>query len=152
MPEAPGGPGLDLVSQFFIGEALSYWNNMHGASWGASENLRVNNLVRNASAEQQARFLPKMLSGIGAPGLTEPGAGPDALGSMQTTACRGDHYVLNGRKMFITNDPVVDLLLIYAGTNPERGRHGNPAFVVERGTAGFAVAASPPRRRSPRCH
>src|SRR5512143_2787442 len=63
VPEALGGPGLDLVSQFFIGEALSYWNNMLGASWGASENLCINNLVRNASAEQQARLLPRMLAG-----------------------------------------------------------------------------------------
>ncbi|MCE9571350.1 MAG: acyl-CoA dehydrogenase family protein, partial [Rhodocyclales bacterium] len=114
---------------------------MLGASWGASENLCVNNLVRNASPEQQARFLPRMLSGIGALGLTEPGAGSDALGSMKTTARRdGDHYVLNGRKMFITNGPVADLLLIYARTNPERGRHGISAFVVEKGTPGFSVA------------
>jgi isovaleryl-CoA dehydrogenase len=139
-----GGPGLDLVSQFFIGEALSYWNNMLGASWGASENLCINNMVRNASAEQQARFLPRMLTGgIGALGLTEPGAGSDALGSMKTTARRdGDHYVLNGRKMFITNGPVADMLLIYAKTTPERGQHGISAFVVEKGTPGFSVAQS----------
>ena len=143
VPEALGGPGLDLVSQFFVGEALSYWNNMLGASWGASENLCVNNLVRNASAEQQARFLPRMLSGIGALGLTEPGAGSDALGSMCTTARRdGDHYVLNGRKMFITNGPVADLLLVYAKTSPERGQHGISAFVVEKGMPGFSVAQS----------
>lgn len=143
VPESLGGPGLDLVSQYFIGEALSYWNNMLAASWGASENLCVNNLVRNASAEQQARFLPRMLSGIGALGLTEPGAGSDALGSMKTTARRdGDHYLLNGRKMFITNGPVADLLLIYAKTNPERGQHGISAFVVEKGTPGFSVAQS----------
>ena len=141
--EALGGPGLDLISQFFIGEALSYWNNMLGASWGASENLCVNNLVRNADAEQQARFLPRMLSGIGALGLTEPGAGSDALGSMKTTARRdGDYYVLNGRKMFITNGPVADLLLIYAKTSPERGQHGISAFIVEKGTPGFSVAQS----------
>jgi isovaleryl-CoA dehydrogenase len=143
VPESLGGPGLDLVSQFFIGEALSYWNNMLGASWGASENLCVNNLVRNASAEQQARFLPRMLSGIGALGLTEPGAGSDALGSMKTSARRdGDHYVLNGRKMFITNGPVADLLLVYAKTTPERGQHGISAFVVEKGMPGFSVAQS----------
>jgi isovaleryl-CoA dehydrogenase len=144
VPESLGGPGLDLVSQFFIGEALSYWNNMLGASWGASENLCINNMVRNASAEQQARFLPRMLTGgIGALGLTEPGAGSDALGSMKTTARRdGDHYVLNGRKMFITNGPVADMLLIYAKTTPERGQHGISAFVVEKGTPGFSVAQS----------
>ena len=140
--EALGGPGLDLISQFFIGEALSYWNNMLGASWGASENLCINNLVRNASAEQQARLLPRMLAGgIGALGLTEPGAGSDALGSMKTMARRdGDHYVLNGRKMFITNGPVADLLLVYAKTTPERGQHGISAFVVEKGMPGFSVA------------
>lgn len=142
VPESLGGPGLDLISQFFIGEAFSYWNNMLSASWGASENLFVNNLVRNASSEQQARFLPRLVDGgIGALGLTEPGAGSDALGSMKTTARRdGDHFVLNGRKMFITNGPVADLLLIYAKTAPERGRHGISAFVVEAGTPGFSVA------------
>ena len=143
IPEALGGPGLDLVSQFFIGEALSYWNHMLAASWGASENLCINNLVRNASAEQQARFLPKLLTGIGALGLTEPGAGSDALGSMKTTARRdGDHFLLNGSKMFITNGPVADVLLIYAKTHPERGQHGISAFVVEKGMPGFSVAQS----------
>lgn len=143
VPEALGGPGLDLVSQFFIGEAFSYWNNMLGASWGASENLCINNLVRNASGEQQARILPKLLKGIGALGLTEPGAGSDALGSMRTTArLEGDHYVLNGRKMFITNGPVADVLLVYAKTTPERGQHGISAFIVEAGMPGFSVAQS----------
>ena len=141
LPEALGGPGLDLASQFFIGEALSYWNNMLGASWGASENLCVNNLVRNADAAQLARVAPTLLAGIGALGLTEPGAGSDALGSMKTTARRdGDHYVLNGRKMFITNGPVADVLLVYARTAPERGAQGISAFIVERGMPGFGVA------------
>lgn len=143
VPESLGGAGLDLVAQFFIGEAFSYWNNMLGASWGASENLCVNNLVRNADAEQQARILPKLLKGIGALGLTEPGAGSDALGSMRTTARRdGEHYVLNGRKMFITNGPVADVLLVYAKTSPERGQHGISAFIVEKGMPGFSVAQS----------
>jgi len=141
VPAELGGPGLDFLAQFFIGEALCYWNHILGASWGASENLCVNNLVRNANDEQKARLLPKLVNGIGALGLTEPGAGSDALGSMATTARRdGDDYVLNGRKMFITNGPVADVLLVYAKTTPERGQHGISAFAVEKGTPGFGVA------------
>ena len=88
-------------------------------------------------------FLPRLCDGsaIGALGLTEPGAGSDALGSMATTARReGDHYVLNGSKLYITNGPVADILLIYAKTDKAQGAKGISAFVVERGTPGFAVA------------
>lgn len=140
--EEYGGAGLDFISQALIAEALSYWNHSFAASWGASENLCINNIVRNANDEQKARYLPRFLEGaIGALGLTEPGAGSDALGSMATTAKRdGNGYVLNGRKMFITNGPVADILLVYAKTNPEAGAHGISAFIVEKGYDGFEVA------------
>ncbi|WP_286830740.1 MULTISPECIES: acyl-CoA dehydrogenase family protein [Kordiimonas] len=142
VPESYGGAELDLISQALLAEAFSYWNHCLSASWGASENLCINNIVRNANDAQKAKYLPRFTKGaIGALGLTEPGAGSDALGSMATTARQdGDHYVLNGRKMFITNGPVADILLVYAKTNPEAGPHGISAFIVEKDFPGFEVA------------
>ena len=138
-----GGPGLDVLAQCFICEALSYWNHAMSASFLASDNLCVHNLTRNANVAQKQEYFPKFCSGeaIGALGMTEPGAGSDALGSMATTARRdGDDYVLNGRKLFITNGPVADVLLVYAKTAPERGNKGISAFIVEKTFEGFAVA------------
>lgn len=138
-----GGPGLDVLAQCFICEALSYWNHTMSASFLASDNLCIHNLTRNANVAQKQEYFPKFCSGraIGALGMTEPGAGSDALGSMATTARRdGDDYVLNGRKLFITNGPVADVLLVYAKTAPERGNRGISAFIVEKSFEGFAVA------------
>lgn len=142
IPEELGGAGLDFISQALVSEAFSYWNHCLSASWGTSENLCINNIVRNANEAQKAKYLPRFLKGaIGALGLTEPGAGSDALGSMATTATRdGDHFLLNGRKMFITNGPVADILLVYAKTNPDAGAHGISAFIVEKDFPGFTVA------------
>ena len=97
----------------------------------------------NASEAQRRQYLPGLCNGtqIGALGLTEPGAGSDALGSMRTTARRdGDHFVLNGGKLYITNGPVADVLLVYAKTAPERGAKGISAFIVEKNFPGFKVA------------
>ena len=138
-----GGPGLDVLAQCFICEALSYWNHTMSASFLASDNLCIHNLTRNANLAQKQEYFPKFCSGdaIGALGMTEPGAGSDALGSMATTARRdGDDYVLNGRKLFITNGPVADVLLVYGKTAPERGNKGISAFIVEKSFEGFAVA------------
>ena len=113
------------------------------ASVLASDNLCVDNLVRNGSGMQKEQYFPKFCDGsyIGALGMTEPGAGSDALGSMSTTANRvGDEYILNGRKLFITNGPVADVLLVYAKTDREKNKHGISAFIVERGFEGFSVA------------
>jgi isovaleryl-CoA dehydrogenase len=143
VPPAFGGAGLGVLAQCFVCEAVSYWNHAFAASMLASDNLCAHNLVRNANHEQKARYLPRFCAGaaIGALGMTEPGAGSDALGSMATTARRdGDHYVLNGRKLFITNGPVADVLLVYAKTAPEKKQHGISAFIVERGFPGFRVA------------
>jgi len=143
VPAAYGGAELDVLSQCFVCEAVSYWNHAFAASMLASDNLCVNNLVRNANAEQKSTYLPRFCDGraIGALGMTEPGAGSDALGSMATTARRdGDDYVLNGRKLFITNGPVADVLLVYAKTAPERKQHGISAFIVESTFKGFRVA------------
>ncbi len=134
VPQTYGGAGLDLVSAGLVAEAFSRWNHAFGLSWLAHDNLCVHNLYRHASEEQRRRYLPDLCSGrhIGALALTEPGAGSDALGSMRTTARReGDHYVLNGTKMFITNGPIADVLLTYAKTDTGLGAHGVSAFIVE---------------------
>jgi isovaleryl-CoA dehydrogenase len=126
-----------------ITQGLARWNHAVALSYVAHENLCLNNIARNGSDEIRTRFLPRLCDGsaIGALGLTEPGAGSDALGSMATTARRdGDHYVLNGRKLYITNGPVADILLVYAKTDKAQGAKGISAFVIERGTPGFGVA------------
>lgn len=138
-----GGAGLDVLAQCFICEAAAYWNHALAASMLASDNLCVHNLVRNANDEQKRAYLPRFADGraIGALGMTEPGAGSDALGSMATVARRdGDDYVLNGRKLFITNGPVADVLLVYAKTAPDKKQHGISAFIVESSFKGFRVA------------
>lgn len=143
VPAAYGGAGSDLFSSGLILQAISRWNHALGLSWVAHENLCLNNIYRNGNEAQRRKYLPGLCSGqkVGALALTEPGAGSDALGSMRTTARRdGDHYVLNGSKIFITNGPVADVLLVYAKTAPEKGNHGISAFIVEKGMAGFQVA------------
>jgi isovaleryl-CoA dehydrogenase len=143
MPPEYGGVGSDLFTSGLVLQAFSRWNHALGLSWVAHENLCANNIYRNANEAQRKKYLPGLCSGklIGGLGLTEPGAGSDALGAMRTTARReGDHYVLNGTKLFITNGPVADVLLVYAKTAPEKGAHGISAFIVEKDFPGFRVA------------
>ncbi len=143
VPEEYGGAGADLFTGGLVLQAISRWNHALGLAWVAHDNLCVNNIYRNANEEQRRRYLPGLCSGkhVGALGLTEPGAGSDALGSMRTTARRqGDHYLLNGSKLYITNGPVADVLLVYAKTAPELGPRGISAFIVEKDFAGFKVA------------
>jgi len=142
-PTDLGGAGLDLMSAGLVAEAFGYWNLNASFIWGPHENLCLNNILRNGNDEQIARYIPDLCAGrtVGALGLTEPGAGSDALGSMALKAVRdGDDYVLNGRKMFISNGPVADVVLTYAKTAPERGAKGISAFIVDTDTPGFAVA------------
>jgi isovaleryl-CoA dehydrogenase len=142
-PEALGGTGLDLFTSGLVLQAFSRWNHALALAWVAHENLCLHNILRNASDAQKAKYVPGLASGklVGALGLTEPGAGSDALGSMRTTARReGDHYVLDGTKIFITNGPVADVLLVYAKTDRERGSQGISAFLVEKDMPGFRVA------------
>ncbi len=138
-----GGVGADLMTSGLILQAFSRWNHALGLCWVAHENLCLNNIFRNANESLKRKYLPDLCAGrtVGALGLTEPGAGSDALGSMRTTARRdGDHYVLNGQKLYITNGPVADVLLVYAKTAPEKGPHGISAFIVEKDYPGFRVA------------
>ena len=142
-PARFGGAEMDMFSAMLVGQAFAKWNPAFALSWGAHENLCLNNILRNGTAAQLEKWLPGLCSGerIGALGLTEPGAGSDALEGMRTTARRdGDEWVLDGRKLYITNGPIADVLLVYAKTNPAAGAQGISAFVVERDSPGFAVA------------
>ncbi len=143
VPEHFGGVGLDYFTSGLVCQAMARWNYALSLSWVAHENLCLNNIYRNANDDLRRKYLPNLCSGkaTGALGLTEPGAGSDALGSMRTSARReGGHYILNGRKMYITNGPVADVLLIYAKTSPDKGAHGISAFIVEKDFPGFSVA------------
>ena len=143
VPEEYGGVGMDLFTSGLLLQAFGRWNHALALSWVAHENLCLNNIFRNANEAQRKKYLRDLCSGkkTGALGLTEPGAGSDALGSMRTTARKeGDEYVLNGSKIYITNGPVADILLIYAKTDKEKGAHGISAFIVEKDFPGFKVA------------
>jgi isovaleryl-CoA dehydrogenase len=138
-----GGAGLDFTSACIITEELSRASAAIGLSQVAHDNLCVNNIYRNANDALRRKYLPGLCSGrlVGALGLTEPGAGSDALGSMRTTARKDqDSYVLNGSKIYITNGPIADIVLVYAKTSPERGTKGISAFILETDTPGFKVA------------
>jgi isovaleryl-CoA dehydrogenase len=138
-----GGADADFFTAGLITQALSRWNPAVALSYVAHENLCLNNIARNASAALCDRYLPALCAGtaIGALALTEPGAGSDALGSMATTARReGDSYILNGTKLYITNGPVADIVLVYAKTDRSAGAKGISAFIVEKSFPGFTVA------------
>lgn len=138
-----GGAGSDFFTSGLIAQGLARWNHAVALSYVAHENLCLNNIARNGSEDIRKRYLPGLIDGskIGALGLTEPGAGSDALGSMATTARRdGDHYILNGSKLYITNGPVADYLLVYAKTDKAAGAKGISAFVIEKHFPGFKVA------------
>jgi isovaleryl-CoA dehydrogenase len=141
--EEYGGAGMDLFTSGLVLQAFARWNHAIALAWVAHDNLCVNNLYRNADELLRREYLPGLCSGqlVGALGLTEPGAGSDALGSMRTTARNcGDHYLINGSKLFITNGPIADVLLVYAKTSPQKGPHGISAFIVEKDFPGFRVA------------
>jgi len=143
VPQDHGGQGLSYLAAGMLGEAFAYANPALAFSWTSHDNLCLDALYRNGNADQRRRYVPRMCKGelIGSLGMTEPGAGSDALGAMRTTARRqGDHYVINGSKLYITNGPVADLCLLYAKTAPELGPKGISAFIVETASPGFQVA------------
>jgi len=140
---AYGGAGSDFFTSGLIAQGLARWNHSVALSYVAHENLCLNNIARNGSAEIRQAYCRGLCDGslIGALALTEPGAGSDALGSMATTARReGDNYILNGRKLYITNGPVADVILVYAKTDKAAGARGISAFIVEKNFPGFKVA------------
>jgi isovaleryl-CoA dehydrogenase len=137
-----GGAGLGYLEHCVAMEEISRGSASVGLSYGAHSNLCVNQIRRNGSEEQKRKYLPKLISGehVGALAMSEPGAGSDVV-SMKTRADkRGDRYVLNGSKMWITNGPVADTLVIYAKTDPAAGPRGITAFLVEKGMKGFSTA------------
>ena len=146
IPEEYGGAGLDLLAAGLVLQGFSRWNHALALSCVAYDNLCTNNIYRDGNVRQREKYLPGLCAGkkIGALGLTEPGAGSDALGSMSTVARRdGDHYVINGTKIYITNGPIADVLLVYAKTDKDKGAHGisiapsshAPAAIRSRGPA-----------------
>jgi isovaleryl-CoA dehydrogenase len=142
VPEEYGGAGLGYLAHCVAMEEISRASASVGLSYGAHSNLCVNQLNRNGSAEQKCKYLPKLISGehVGALAMSEPGAGSDVV-SMRTRADKkGDRYVLNGSKMWITNGPVADTLVVYAKTDRTAGARGITAFIIEKGMKGFAPA------------
>jgi isovaleryl-CoA dehydrogenase len=142
-PAELGGAGLDFFTSGLVVQAVARWNPAIGLALLAHENLCLHNVVVNANEELLSRFVPGMCDGtvVGALGLTEPSAGSDALGGMRTTARRdGEDYFLTGTKLFITNGPIADVVLLYAKTSPARGAHGISAFLVDTTAPGFTVS------------
>ncbi len=140
--EEYGGAGLGYLEHCVAMEEVSRASAAVGLSYGAHSNLCVNQIRRNGNEAQKQKYLPKLISGehIGALAMSEPNAGSDVV-SMRTRADRrGDGYVLNGSKMWITNGPVADTLVIYAKTDPTAGARGITAVLVEKGMKGFAPA------------
>jgi isovaleryl-CoA dehydrogenase len=139
LPEEYGGAGSDFLSCVLVMEELMRGCVSTGNTFGAHAVLCTESIFRNGNEEQRRRFLPDLISGkkIGALALTEPGAGSDALSLRCRAEKRGDRYVLNGSKTFITNGPIADVAIVYAKTNPEAGPQGLSAFIVEEGFPGF---------------
>jgi len=137
-----GGSGMGYLAHCIAVEEISRASASVGLSYGAHSNLCVNQLKINASAEQKAKYLPKLISGehVGALAMSEPGAGSDVVSMKLRAEKRGDHYVLNGNKMWITNGPDADVLVVYAKTDPEAGSKGITAFIIEKGMPGFSTA------------
>ncbi len=137
-----GGAGMGYLEHVVAMEEVSRASASVGLSYGAHSNLCVNQIRRNGSEAQKRRYLPRLVSGehVGALAMSEPGAGSDVVGMRMRAERRGDRYVLDGTKMWITNGPDADVLVIYAKTDPEAGPRGITAFLVEKGFAGFATA------------
>ncbi|GGD33376.1 isovaleryl-CoA dehydrogenase [Pseudoxanthomonas indica] len=140
--EQYGGANLGYLAHVVAMEEISRACSAIGLSYGAHSNLCVNQLRKNGNAEQKQRYLPKLVSGehVGALAMSESGAGSDVVGMKLRAERRGDRYVLNGHKMWITNGPDADTLIVYAKTDADAGSRGITAFIVEKGFAGFSTA------------
>ena len=140
--EEYGGSALGYLAHIIAVEELSRASGSIGLSYGAHSNLCVNQIRRNGSQEQKKRYLPKLVSGehVGALAMSEPGAGSDVVGMRLRAELRGDRYLLNGNKMWITNGPDADVLVVYAKTDANAGPRGITAFLIEKGMKGFSTA------------
>ncbi len=140
--EEYGGAGLGYLEHCVAMEEVSRASASIGLSYGAHSNLAVNQLRRNGNEKQKRKYLPKLISGehLGALAMSEPGAGSDVVGMKTRADKKGDRYVLNGSKMWITNGPGADTLIVYAKTDPAAGPRGITAFLIEKGMKGFSTA------------
>jgi len=140
--EEYGGAAMGYLAHMVAMEEISRASASVGLSYGAHSNLCVNQIRRNGTTEQRTRYLPKLISGehVGALAMSEPGAGSDVLSMKLRAQDKGGYFVLNGSKMWITNGPDADTLVVYAKTDPELGARGVTAFLIEKGMPGFSVA------------
>ncbi|MGB8434886.1 MAG: acyl-CoA dehydrogenase family protein, partial [Burkholderiales bacterium] len=140
--EEYGGTNMAYLAHIIAVEEISRASAAVGLSYGAHSNLCVNQIRRNGSEAQRKKYLPKLISGdhVGALAMSEPGAGSDVVGMRLRAERHGDRYILNGTKMWITNGPDADVLVVYAKTDAEAGPRGITAFLIEKGFKGFATA------------
>ena len=140
--EEYGGSGLGYLEHVVAMEEVSRGSASVGLSYGAHSNLCVNQINRNGSDAQKKRYLPKLISGqhLGALAMSEPNAGSDVVSMRLRADKKGDRYILNGSKMWITNGPSADVLVVYAKTDPAAGPRGITAFLIEKGFKGFSIA------------
>ncbi len=137
-----GGAGMGYLEHVVAMEEISRASASVGLSYGAHSNLCVNQIRRNGTEAQKRRYLPRLIAGehVGALAMSEPGAGSDVVGMRTPAEKRGDRIVLNGGKMWITNGPDADVLVVYAKTTPDAGPRGITAFLIEKGFPGFSTA------------
>ncbi|MCG3878316.1 isovaleryl-CoA dehydrogenase [Psychrobacter sp. Ps6] len=142
VPEEYGGSNMGYVAHMVAMEEISRASASVALSYGAHSNLCINQIKRNGSEEQKQKYLPKLISGefIGALAMSETGAGSDVVSMKLKAEEKNGSYVLNGSKMWITNGPDADVMVVYAKTNPEMGAKGMTAFIVEKGMKGFGTA------------
>jgi isovaleryl-CoA dehydrogenase len=142
VPEAYGGADMGYLAHMVAMEEISRASASVGLSYGAHSNLCVNQLKRNGTEAQKLKYLPKLISGehVGALAMSEPGAGSDVISMKLKAEDKGGYHLLNGTKMWITNGPDADTMVVYAKTEPELGARGVTAFIVEKGMKGFSTA------------
>ncbi|HCE29476.1 MAG TPA: acyl-CoA dehydrogenase [Comamonadaceae bacterium] len=140
--EEYGGANMGYLAHMVAMEEISRASASVGLSYGAHSNLCVNQIKRNGNDEQRKKYLPKLISGehVGALAMSEPGAGSDVISMKLKAEDKGGYYLLNGSKMWITNGPDADTLVVYAKTEPELGARGVTAFLIEKGMKGFSIA------------
>ncbi|CAM0139486.1 hypothetical protein VKS41_004704 [Umbelopsis sp. WA50703] len=141
-PEKYGGLNLGYTEHTFVMEEISRASGSVALSYGAHSNLCVNQIVRNGNEEQKQKYLPKLISGdhVGALAMSEPGSGSDVTSMKLRADKKGDKYILNGNKFWITNGPDADVLVVYAKTDIQAGARGITAFLIEKGFKGFSTA------------
>ncbi|MBT7732747.1 MAG: isovaleryl-CoA dehydrogenase, partial [Rhodospirillaceae bacterium] len=140
--EEYGGSGMGYLEHVVALEEISRASAAVGLSYGAHSNLCVNQIRLNGSKDQKTRYLPKLVSGehVGSLAMSESGAGSDVVGMLTRAERKGDRYILNGSKMWITNGPNADTLVVYAKTNPNAKQRGITAFIIEKSMKGFSTS------------